>query len=114
MSGNYYNESIEAFAMHLWANEKTAMVEKYMRNVRAFQACLAPAAAVGRGPCCPSRSRETVIAYKSYVSADQFVFGILRIIRALILSLFLEIHQVFLRKSAFIRTQILSQSALAE
>ena len=33
---------------------------------------------------------------------------------ALILSLFLEIHKVFLQKNAFIRTQIFSGSALAE
>ena len=41
------------------------------------------------------------------VNADQIAFGILRIICALILSLLLEIHTVFLQKSAFIRTQIL-------
>ena len=35
-------------------------------------------------------------------------------IRALILSLFLEIHKVFLQKNAFIRTQIFSGFALAE
>jgi len=33
---------------------------------------------------------------------------------ALILSLFLEIHKVFLRKTAFIRTQIFSGFALVE
>ena len=48
------------------------------------------------------------------VNDDQFAFGIFRKICALILSLFLAIHKVFLRKSAFIRTQIFSQSALAE
>ena len=48
------------------------------------------------------------------VNADQIVIGILRIISALISSLFLAIHKVFLRKTAFIRTQILSQSALAD
>jgi len=48
------------------------------------------------------------------VNADQIVIGILRIISALISSVFLAIHKVFLRKTAFIRTQILSQSALAD
>ena len=38
----------------------------------------------------------------------------MRTICALISSLFLAIHKVFLRKNAFIRTQILSQSALAD
>ncbi|MCR5844401.1 MAG: hypothetical protein K6G66_10640, partial [Oscillospiraceae bacterium] len=40
--------------------------------------------------------------------------GIFRKNCALILSLFLEIHRVFLRKTAFIRTQFFSKSALAE
>ena len=38
----------------------------------------------------------------------------MRIISALISSLFLVIHKVFLQKSAIIRTQILSQSTLAD
>ena len=48
------------------------------------------------------------------VNADEIVIGILRTISALISSLFLAIHKVFLQKSAIIRTQILSQSALAD
>ncbi|MBR0200296.1 MAG: hypothetical protein IJQ42_09050, partial [Oscillospiraceae bacterium] len=40
--------------------------------------------------------------------------GASRTICALISSLFLAIHKVFLRKSAFIRTQILSGFALAD
>ena len=39
--------------------------------------------------------------------------GIFRKICALILSLFLEVHKVHLQKSAIIRTQIFSESALA-
>ncbi|MCR5843889.1 MAG: hypothetical protein K6G66_08020, partial [Oscillospiraceae bacterium] len=39
--------------------------------------------------------------------------GIFRKNHALILSLFLEIHKVFLRKTAFIRTRFFSESALA-
>ena len=48
------------------------------------------------------------------VNADQIAFGIFRKNCALILSLFLAIHKVFLRKSAFIRTQFFSKSALAD
>ena len=44
----------------------------------------------------------------------QSAFGISWKICALISSLFLEVHKVHLRKSAFIRTQIFSGSALAE
>ena len=44
----------------------------------------------------------------------QFDCGISWKICALISSLFLEVHKVHLRKSAFIRTQIFSGSALAE
>ena len=44
----------------------------------------------------------------------QSAFGISWKISALISSLFLEVHKVHLRKSAFIRTQIFSGSALAE
>ena len=47
------------------------------------------------------------------VNADQIACGASRTICALISSLFLAIHKVFLRKSAFIRTQILSGFALA-
>jgi hypothetical protein len=43
----------------------------------------------------------------------QYVCGIFRKNRAPILSLFLEIHKVFLRKTAFIRTRFFSESALA-
>ncbi|MCR5844693.1 MAG: hypothetical protein K6G66_12160, partial [Oscillospiraceae bacterium] len=39
--------------------------------------------------------------------------GIFRKNRALISSFFLEIHKVFLRKTAIIRTQFFSESALA-
>jgi len=41
----------------------------------------------------------------------QYVCGIFQTICALISALFLEIHKVFLQKTAFIRTQIFSQSA---
>jgi hypothetical protein len=44
----------------------------------------------------------------------QFAFGIFRKNHALISSVFLAIHKVFLRKTAIIRTQILSQSALVD
>ena len=44
----------------------------------------------------------------------QSAFGASWKIRALILSLFLAIHKVFLQKTAFIRTQIFSGFALAE
>ncbi|MBQ6903044.1 MAG: hypothetical protein IJQ26_00855, partial [Lachnospiraceae bacterium] len=44
----------------------------------------------------------------------QYAFGASWKIRALIMSLFLEIHKVFLQKNAFIRTQIFSGFALAE
>ena len=44
----------------------------------------------------------------------QSAFGAAWKIRALILSLFLAIHKVFLQKTAFIRTQIFSGFALAE
>ena len=48
------------------------------------------------------------------LSEDQANFGIFRKNCALILSLFLEIHRVFLRNTVFIRTQFFSKSALAE
>jgi len=44
----------------------------------------------------------------------QYVCGIFRIICALISSLFLEVFNVHLQKSAIIRTQIVSGSALAK
>ena len=44
----------------------------------------------------------------------QFVCGIFRKIYAVNALLFLAIHKVFLRKSAFLRTQIFLKSALAE
>jgi len=43
----------------------------------------------------------------------QYACGIFRKNRALISSLFLAIHKVFLRKSAIIRTRFFSESALA-
>ncbi|MBR6711284.1 MAG: hypothetical protein IKI81_07110, partial [Selenomonadaceae bacterium] len=43
----------------------------------------------------------------------QYACGIFRKICALISSLFLEVHKVHLQKSAIIRTQIFSGSALA-
>jgi len=46
-------------------------------------------------------------------STAQYVCGIFRKICALISSLFLEVHKVHLQKSAIIRTQIFSESALA-
>ena len=45
-------------------------------------------------------------------NAKTYVFDALRIIGALILPFFLEIHKVFRRKNVFIRTQILSQFVL--
>ena len=48
-----------------------------------------------------------------YGDTAQSAFGIFRKICALISSLFLAIHKVFTRKSAIIRTQIFSESALA-
>ena len=58
-------------------------------------------------------SCKTILA-PPLVNADQIVCGIFRKICALISSLFLEIHKVFLRKSAIIKTQIFSESALAD
>ena len=59
------------------------------------------------------KSSETV---ENKVNADQIAFGIFRKNCALILSLFLAIHKVFLRKSAFIRlyAQFFTKSALAD
>ncbi len=48
------------------------------------------------------------------VNADQIVCGASRKICALISSLFLAIHKVFLRKSTIIRTHIFSGFALAD
>ena len=59
-----------------------------------------------------AKTRYTEGANK--VNADQIAYGASRTICALISSLFLEIHKVFLRKSAIIRTQILSGFALAD
>jgi hypothetical protein len=47
-------------------------------------------------------------------SAAQSALGASRKNRALISSLFLEIHKVFLRKTAFIRTRFFSGFALTE
>ena len=51
---------------------------------------------------------------KAKANADPIAFGIFRTIRAPASSLFLAIHQVFLRKSAFAGTRIFSKSALAD
>ncbi len=71
----------------------------------------------GSGPGSPLSRRDghcvARLASPS-VNADQIVFGVLRIISALSLSLFLAIHKVFLRKSAIVRTQIVSGFALAD
>ena len=48
-----------------------------------------------------------------YGNTAQYACGIFRKNRALISSLFLAIHKVFLRKSAIIRTRFFSESALA-
>ena len=55
-----------------------------------------------------SSQRERALGHTA-----QYVCGIFRQICALISSLFLEVHKVRLRKSAIIRTQIFSESALA-
>ena len=59
------------------------------------------------------RAEAGNLRYEYYGNTAQSAFGIFRKIRALILSLFLAIHKVFLRKTTFIRTWIFSESALA-
>jgi len=49
----------------------------------------------------------------TYGNTAQYACGIFRKNRALISSLFLAIHKVFLQKSAIIRTRFFSESALA-
>ncbi len=63
---------------------------------------------------CAARAADCRPYDKALGNTAQFAFGIFWKICALISSLFLAIHKVFLRKSAIIRTQIFSESALAE
>jgi len=57
--------------------------------------------------------RIYTVARQNLGNTVQYACGIFRKICALILSLFLEVHKVHLQKSAIIRTQIFSESALA-
>lgn len=58
--------------------------------------------------------KTVIFVYNTKANAEQIGGGALRIICALILSLFLAMHKVWRQKSAFVRTQILSQFALAD